>query len=103
MAYRVAGVELVLRVPARKEEALAGIARAGEDDATALGGILGDGLRGHRVELAPRQDHRSGGSAGAVRHAGRAPPASAGMIETSSPSLSAVARPPSDSMASLFT
>ena len=76
-------MHLVLHVAARHVPALGA---AHQDHAAALVRILGDGLLLDRGELFPRDQH--------------APPASAGMIATSSPSLSGV---PSPSIASLFT
>src|SRR5438093_6866061 len=86
VAHRVLGVEIVLRVAAPHEAPLG----APYDDHTArLVRVLLDRLAADRRELLRRDDHR--------------PPARAGMIATSSPSLSGVASPSSESIASLFT
>src|SRR5437899_2366610 len=60
------------------------------DDSTALVRVFGGGLARDDVQFVWGQDHRS-------------PPASAGMIVTSSPSLSGVFRPWSASIPSLLT
>ena len=93
MTQRILGMQLVLDVPAPDELARPAL---DQDDAARLVGILLDRLPADRVELLGRDDHDAPG--------GRArPPASAGMIVTSSPSRSGVRSPWRDSIASLFT
>ena len=81
--HGVARVHLVLHVAARQ---VAALGAAHEDHAAALVRVLGDRLPLDRGRLFGGDQH--------------APPASAGMIATSSPSLSGVPRP---SIASLLT
>src|SRR5207244_6561955 len=81
VAPRVAGVEIVLRVTAPHDAPL-GAPR--DDHAARLVGVLLARLAADRPELLRCEDHR--------------PPARAGMIATSSPSLSGVASPSSDSI-----
>jgi len=83
MPLRILGVQLVLDVPAPDDAPEPPLL---EDDAARLARVFLDRLPPDRVELRRRP-----------------PPASAGMIVTSSPSLSAVRCPWSDSIASPFT
>ncbi len=111
VALGILAVQLVLDVPARQQESLRRRARAGEHHPATLGGILVDGLRlDSRVFLRGQRHAGSPATAIGARRGPACPPARpacpparAGIIETSSPSFSAVASPFSDSMASLFT
>jgi len=87
MALRILGVQLVLNIPAPDEPAQRALL---QDDAARLARIFLDRLPADRLELF------------GVTIA-RAPPASAGMIATSSPSLRGVRSPWRDSIASLLT
>src|SRR5262249_27250796 len=100
MPHRISGMQLVLDVAARNEHAVGFRSATNEQDAAALGRILGLGLRLDLVQLVRKEDH-------VMRRTSRsspgAPPARAGMIDTSSPSRSAVASPWRASMPSLLT
>ncbi len=94
MALGILGVQRVLDVPAPEDPAQVALL---EDDAARLARIFLKRLAADRLELLGRDDHD------AATVSGRPPPASAGMIVTSSPSLRGVRSPWSDSIASLFT
>src|SRR5687767_5631799 len=78
----VATVQVVLHVAAADEPALPA---AGDDDTARLARILADGVITDLTQLVGGHDHQ--------------PPASAGMIATSSPSFTGVCRPARSSIA----
>src|SRR5918996_232248 len=86
VAHGIAAVQLVLSVATAEQPSLGAPA---QHHPAGLEGILFDRLGADRVELGRGQDH--------------APPASAGMMATSSPSPRGVPSPPSSSIGSLFT
>ena len=87
MTLGISSVERVLIVPTWQQPSLAGPL---QDDTTALPRVLLDGLALDRSQLGAREDHAP-------------PPASAGMMVTSSPSRSGVFKPWSASIPSLLT